>query len=78
MLQELYFLDFFYIQNKEHLARALQYIYLALNGNSLIINNTGHIEQLVDWYTKAPSVFRVKEMHMFLSFCMPFCRASAR
>ena len=29
---------------------------------SFIIKSTGHMEQLVDWYNKAPSVLSVKVM----------------
>ena len=39
-----------------------QKLNLALNGNSFIIKSTGHMEQLVDWYNKAPSVLSVKVM----------------
>jgi len=38
------------------------YTYRIMNGNSFIINKTGHIDLLVDWYTWTPSVFKVKEM----------------
>ena len=36
-------------------------LYLALNGSSLTIKSTGHIELLVEWYTNAPSVLSVNE-----------------
>jgi len=37
------------------------YICLMMNGNSLIINKTGHIDLFDDWYTWIPSVFKVNE-----------------